>query len=78
MLHIGAREPDMHRILLAILWMATGSAAASAAGGESLVFSAFRNGRAIGTHALTFKREGGQLVVSTSIDFAVKLLGITA
>jgi hypothetical protein len=72
----------MHRILLALLLMATGSAAASAAGGaaygESLVFSAFRNGRAIGTHALTFKWEGGQLVVSTSIDFAVKLLGITA
>jgi hypothetical protein len=62
--------------------MATGSAAASAAGGtaygESLVFSAFRNGQPIGTHALTFRREGGQLVVSTSIDFAVKLLGITA
>ncbi len=72
----------MHRLILAILLMAAGSATASAAEGapygESLVFSAFRNGQPIGTHALAFKREGGQLIVSTSIDFAVKLLGITA
>jgi len=72
----------MHRIVFAILLTAAGAAAASAADGvpygESLVFSALRNGQPIGTHALAFKREGGQLIVSTSIDFAVKLLGITA
>ena len=66
----------------AILLTATGSAAASAADGapygDSLVFSAVRNGQPIGTHALAFKREGGQLIVSTSIDLAVKLLGVTA
>ncbi len=45
---------------------------------KSLVFSAFRNGQPIGTHALAFRRDGGQLIVSTSIDFAVKVLGITA
>ena len=72
----------MHRLFFAILLMAAGSATASAAEGvpygESLVFSAVRNGQPIGTHALAFQRQGGQLVVSTSIDFAVKLLGITA
>ena len=72
----------MHRLILAILLMAAGSATASAAEGapygESLVFSAFRNGQPIGTHALAFQRQGGRLIVSTSIDFAVKLLGITA
>ena len=72
----------MHRLILAILLMAAGSATVSAAEGvpygEFLVFSAFRNGQPIGTHALAFKREGGQLIVSTSIDFAVKLLGVTA
>ena len=72
----------MHRLILAILLMAAGSATVSAAEGvpygESVVFSAFRNGQPIGTHALAFQQQGGQLIVSTSIDFAVRVLGITA
>ena len=46
--------------------------------GPSISFAAFRNGERIGTHTLTFKREGSQLVVSTSVDLAVKLVGFTA
>lgn len=46
--------------------------------GPSHTFAAFRNGERIGTHTLSFKREGSQLVVTTSVDLAVKLMGFTA
>ena len=46
--------------------------------GPSHTFAAFRNGQRIGTHALSFQRQGSQLVVSTSVDLAVKLMGFTA
>ena len=62
--------------------MAVGPAATAAAGevpyGEKLLFVAVRNGQTIGSHKLVFKRQGGQLLVETSIDLAVKVLGITA
>lgn len=45
--------------------------------GESHVFTAFRNGLQIGHHALRFHEEGGQRHVSTSIDLAVHLLGMS-
>jgi Family of unknown function (DUF6134) len=72
----------MRRLFLLMLLAATGSATVAAAGelpyGETLVFSIIRNGQTIGSHALSFKRQGGQLVVSTSIDVAVKMAGVTA
>jgi hypothetical protein len=46
--------------------------------GPSHSFAAFRNGERIGTHTLSFKREGSQLVVSTTVDLAVKMMGFTA
>ncbi len=82
MLRIGAREPDMHRILLAILLMATGSATAAATQMAFPIVSPWycRPSAWLGDqrfHALTFKQQGSwpARLLSTSIDFAVKLLG---
>jgi hypothetical protein len=63
--------------------LATGATlAAGTAGafpyGERLGFVAHRNGQRIGTHVLTFRQEGDRHIVSTEIDFAVRLLGIVA
>jgi hypothetical protein len=72
----------MVRFFLALFLLATGSGAARASDGlpygSSLSFAAFRNGQAIGHHSLTFQRNGAELTVSTTIDLAVKFLGITA
>ena len=72
----------MHRLILAMLLLATGSTAASAAEdfpyGSSLSFTAVRNGQTIGHHSLTFQKNGAQLTVSTAIDLAVKFMGVTA
>jgi hypothetical protein len=72
----------MKRIVLAAFVLFAGLAGAAAAQdlpyGESLVFAAFRNGQPIGSHRLSFDRQGDQLVVTTSIDLAVKMLGLTA
>lgn len=45
--------------------------------GSSLVFAAHRNGQKIGTHSVSFQEEGGKRIVSTSIDFAVRMIGIS-
>lgn len=73
----------MHRLILAmLLLLATGQTAASAADGfpygSSLSFAAVRNGQTIGHHTLTFQKNGTELKVSTAIDLAVKVLGVTA
>lgn len=72
----------MHRLILAMLLLATGTTAASAAEdfpyGSSLSFTAVRNGQTIGHHSLTFQKNGAHLTVSTAIDLAVKFLGVTA
>ena len=72
----------MHRLILAMLLLATGPTAASAAEdfpyGSSLSFAAVRNGQTIGHHILTFQKNGTQLKVSTAIDLAVKFMGVTA
>ena len=44
--------------------------------GPSLVFTAHRNGQRIGTHSLSFREEAGRQTVTTSIDFAVRMVGI--
>jgi len=41
-------------------------------------FTASRNGRPIGTHRLTFAGDDNRRVVTTTIDFAVQVAGITA
>jgi hypothetical protein len=54
------------------------AAAETLAYGNQLIFSAYRNGQPIGTHRLDFDRQGERLVVATSIELAVKVVGITA
>ncbi|MBS0541581.1 MAG: hypothetical protein JSR47_22640 [Proteobacteria bacterium] len=54
-------------------WATDGAAAAY---GSSLVFAAYRNGQPIGTHALAFQADGDEVKVATTIDFAVKALGL--
>jgi len=44
--------------------------------GPSHVFAAYRNGQPIGTHALAFRQGPGEVSVTTSIDFAVRALGL--
>src|SRR5882672_1900604 len=46
--------------------------------GPSLSFAVFRNGQDIGRHTLAFEQRGPEVTVSTSIDFAVKVLGVVA
>ena len=64
-------------LLLTVAGLATEAAADARPYGDTLAFSATRNGQAIGRHALTFTRDGERLVVDTSIDLAVTLLGFT-
>ncbi len=71
----------MVRIWLAIVMVVAGWSTSEAqqipyAGSQS--FAAYRDGQRIGTHRLDFQKEGDQLVVSTSIDLAVKVVGLTA
>lgn len=42
-----------------------------------IVFDVLRNGSPIGTHALTFRRDGDVTEVEVAIDLAVRILGIT-
>jgi hypothetical protein len=72
----------MHRLTFVLLLViAAISPAAGADGppyGQTLSFAVMREGQPIGSHKLVFERDGAQLKVSTSIDLAVKIAGITA
>lgn len=72
----------MKRLILATLLLFVGWSGAAAAQdlpyGDALAFKAFRNGQPIGSHRLSFAREGDRLAVTTSIDLAVRLMGFTA
>ncbi|CAN5446687.1 hypothetical protein BH10PSE6_BH10PSE6_40610 [soil metagenome] len=72
----------MHRLtFLLFLAMAAISPVAGADGlpyGPTLSFVVMREGQQIGSHKLVFERDGAQLKVATSIDIAVKFVGITA
>lgn len=46
--------------------------------GDELIFSVLRNGEPIGTHRVTFDREGDRLVVDSRFEAEVKFLFITA
>lgn len=63
---------------LLIVGAATASAAQDLPYGPSQSFAVFRNGEQIGRHTLSFQHSGPNVTVATNIDFAVKLLGITA
>lgn len=71
----------MRRLILALAILASGPATVGAAQdfpyGPTHSFAAFRNGERIGSHTLTFSGSGDQRTVTTSIDFAVKVLGLT-
>ena len=70
----------MRRLVLASILMATGAAAAGADDfpyGNIHSFTVYRNGQQIGTHTLSFQHSGDKRAVTTSIDFAVKALGMT-
>lgn len=72
----------MLRLLPLLALLIAGAATASAAQdlpyGNSQSFAVFRNGEQIGHHTLSFQHSGPNVTVATNIDFAVKLLGITA
>ncbi len=72
----------MLRLLPLLALLIAGAATASAAQdlpyGNSQSFAVFRNGEQIGRHTLSFQHSGPNVTVATNIDFAVKLLGITA
>ncbi len=63
-------------LMLTVAGLAAEAAADTPPYGDTLTFSAIRNGQTIGRHALTFTREGERVVVDTSIELAVTLLGI--
>lgn len=70
----------MRRWFLASILLATGVASATADDfpyGNTHSFTVYRNGQQIGTHTLAFQNSGQQRTVTTSIDFAVKALGMT-
>jgi hypothetical protein len=72
----------MYRLVAALLLAVVGPITASGAQdlpyGPTLTFAVYRNGEAIGRHSLAFQHSGSNLTVATSIDFAVKVLGLTA
>jgi hypothetical protein len=73
----------MRRLILAALLAAmAGPGVALAADplpyGPQLSFAAFRNGQEIGRHTLTFEQRGAEITVTTSVDFTVKVLGVTS
>jgi hypothetical protein len=72
----------MYRSIAAVLLITAGAATAADAQdqpyGPTLSFAVYRNGEQIGRHTLAFQHSGADLTVSTTIDFAVKVLGVTA
>jgi hypothetical protein len=60
------------------LIVAGGGARAAVPQAGRIAFAVTRNDSPIGTHALDFGRDGGDVRVSIAIDFAVRFLGITA
>ena len=65
-------------MMIALLSAGPAAAGSEQAYGPKIEFAAFRDGQRIGSHRLTFEKEGGRLVVTTSIDLALKVVGITA
>src|SRR3954462_5152265 len=72
----------MHRLLAGMLLIPltpiTAVDARELPYGPTLSFEVFRNGEPIGKHTVAFQRNGSELSVSTTVDFAVKMMGFTA
>lgn len=71
----------LHRrslVLAAPAVLAAGGAIAAIPPGNRIAFTVTRNDSQIGTHALTFTRDGSDVRVAIAIDFAVRFVGITA
>lgn len=73
----------MYRLAAVLLMVLMGSVARPGAAqeppyGPTLSFAVYRNGEPIGRHTLAFRHNGSDLLVSTSVDLAVKFLGLTA
>ena len=72
----------MYRSIAAVALIMVGAVTPAGAQGQpygpSLAFAVYRNGEPIGRHTLAFQHSGQNLTVSTTIDFAVKILGVTA
>ncbi|GEP55479.1 DUF6134 family protein [Reyranella soli] len=72
----------MFRLVAALCLAIAGGVAAAGAQdqpyGPTLTFAVYRNGEPIGRHTLAFQHNGSDLTVSTTIDFGVKVMGITA
>jgi hypothetical protein len=72
----------MRRLALAFLLAAAAPVAAAGAEdfpyGDTLRFSVYRNGEPIGSHVLSFRHEGDKRIVATTVDFSVKVMGVTA
>lgn len=71
----------MRQLVVASILVATGTVSTVAGAddfpyGNTHSFIVYRNGQQIGTHTLAFQNSGGQRAVATSIDFAVKALGM--
>lgn len=65
-------------MLAAPALLTAGAAGAAVPGANRIAFAVTRNDSPIGTHALDFARDGGDVRVSIAIDFSVRFLGITA
>jgi hypothetical protein len=71
----------MRKLVFGLLLMLAAAPVHATAGefpyGDRIIFNAYRNGEMIGQHAVAFRHEGNQLFVTTSVDFAVKMVGLT-
>ncbi len=71
----------LHRrtlMLAAPALITSGASLAAIPPGNRIVFHVTRNDSPIGTHVLDFTRDGGDVRVAIAIDFAVRLVGLTA
>ena len=68
------------RAVFLSLFFAFGFSMPALAASETAVnqYDVFRNGKKIGTHVLTFSKDGSQLTVKTQSKMKVKLLFVTA
>jgi hypothetical protein len=70
------------RLAAAVILSVLGSTSVSAANdfpyGQTLGFTVYRNGQEIGRHTLSFAQDGANRVVTTTLNLAVKAMGITA
>jgi hypothetical protein len=73
---------DVRKVLIVLIFAALRGAQPAAAqpvpAEGRLDYAIVRNGDQIGTHAVTFRREGDQLIVDINVNIQVRVFGITA